>query len=105
MPRTQQNLASLKDTFSQILGNQKDHYTDTRIPELLFSLGLDNCSEYNSKKRHLEKAVEDANDAQRVAAAQKALELIGFEVHERDQLQELVWDDGAAPVIPVGGGR
>ena len=100
MPRTQQNLASLKDTFSQILGNQKDHYTDTRIPELLFSLGLDNCSEYNSKKRHLEKAVEDANDAQRVAAAQKALELIGFEVHERDQLQELVWDDGTAPAIP-----
>lgn len=100
MPRTQQNLTSLRDTFSQILGNQKDHYTDTRIPELLFSLGLDNCSEYSSKRRHLEKAVEDANDAQRVAAAQKALELIGFEVHERDQLQELVWDDGTAPVIP-----
>lgn len=31
MPRAQQNLTSLRDTFSQILGNQKDHYTDTRI--------------------------------------------------------------------------
>ncbi|GFZ73591.1 hypothetical protein PSE10C_43330 [Pseudomonas amygdali pv. eriobotryae] len=35
-----------------------------------------------------------------VAAAQKALELITFEVHERDPLQELVWHDGTAPVIP-----
>ena len=100
MARTQQNLTSLRDTFSQLLGKQKDHYTDTRIPELIFSLGLDDCTEYNSKRRHLEKAVEDASDAQRVAAAQKALELIGFEVHERDQLQELVWEDGTAPVIP-----
>ncbi|MGX1126549.1 hypothetical protein AB7M23_003342 [Pseudomonas sp. HLS-6 TE3448] len=31
MPRTQQNLTSLRDTFSQILGNQKDHYTDIRL--------------------------------------------------------------------------
>lgn len=100
MPRTQQNLAILKDTFSQILGNQKDHYTDTRISELLFMLGLNDCSEYSSKRQHLQKAVEAASDAQRVAAAQKALELIGFPVHERDQLQELVWDDGTAPVIP-----
>ena len=100
MPRTQQNLSSLRDTFSQILGNQKDHYTDTRIPELLFRLGLDDCTEYNSKRRHLEKAVEAASDVQMVAAAQKALELIGFEIHERDQLQELVWDDGTAPAIP-----
>lgn len=100
MPRTQQNLAMLKDTFSQILGNQKDHYTDARIPELLFMLGLEDCTEYSSKRQHLQKAVEAATDAQRVAAAHKALELIGFEVHERDQLQELVWDDGTAPAIP-----
>lgn len=100
MPRTQQNLISLRDTFSQILGNQKDHYTDSRIPELLFRLGLDDCTEYNSKRRHLEKAVEAAGDTQMVAAAQSALELLGFDVHERDQLQELVWDDGTAPVIP-----
>ncbi|OEC56767.1 hypothetical protein [Pseudomonas sp. AP42] len=105
MPRTQQNLTSLRDTFSQILGNQKDHYTDTRIPELLFRLGLDDCNEYSSKRQHLEKAVEASSDAQMLAAAQTALELIGFAAHERDQLQELVWDDGAAPVIPVGGGR
>lgn len=100
MPRTQQNLNTLRETFSQILGNQKDNYTDTRIPELLFRLGLDDCAEYNSKRRHLEKAVEAAGDVQMVAAAQRALELIGFQVHERDQLQELVWDDGTAPVIP-----
>ncbi|MEE4919017.1 hypothetical protein V2K23_06345 [Pseudomonas alliivorans] len=100
MPRTQQNLISLRDTFSQILGNQKDHYTGTRIPELLFRLGLDDCTEYNSKRRHLERSVEAAGDTQMVAAAQSALELLGFEVHERDQLQELVWDDGTAPLIP-----
>lgn len=100
MPRTQQNLNSLRDTFSQILGDQKDHYTDTRIPELLFRLGLDDCAEYSSKRRHLEKAVEAAGDAQMVVAAQRALELIGFDAHERDRLQELVWDDGSVPVIP-----
>lgn len=100
MPRTQQNLAKLRDAFSEILGNQKDHYTDARIPELLFKLGLDDCTEYDSKRRHLQKAVEASGDVQIVAAAQRALELIGFEVHERDQLQELVWDDGTAPVIP-----
>ncbi|MBK5516687.1 hypothetical protein [Pseudomonas sp. TH10] len=100
MPRTQQNLTKLRDAFSEILGNQKDHYTDARIPELLFKLGLDDCTEYDSKRRHLQKAVEAAGDVQIVAAAQRALELIGFEVHERDQLQELVWDDGTAPVIP-----
>ncbi|MFK3602803.1 hypothetical protein A7D21_14930 [Pseudomonas sp. AP19] len=100
MPRTQQNLTRLRDTFSQILGNQKDHYTDTRIPELLFRLGLDDCTEYSSKRQHLEKAVEASSDAQMLAAAQTALELIGFAAHERDQLQELVWDDGTAPVIP-----
>lgn len=100
MPRTQQNLIYLRDVFSQILGYRKDHYTDTRIPELLLSLGLDDCTEYSSKRRHLEKAVEAAGDVQMVAAAHRVLELIGFEVHERDLLQELVWDDGTAPVIP-----
>lgn len=44
--------------------------------------------------------MEDASDAQRLSATQKALQLIDFEVHERDQLQELVWDDGTAPLIP-----
>ncbi|MGY8829777.1 MAG: AbiJ-related protein [Pseudomonadales bacterium] len=100
MPRTQQNLAMLRDTLSQILGNQKGRYTDTQIPELLFMLGLDDCTEYSSKRQHLQKSVEAANDAQRVAAAHKALELIDFPVLERDQLQELVWDDGTVPVIP-----
>lgn len=100
MPRTQQNLDSLRGTFREILGNQKPHYTDARIPELLSSLGLEDCNDYSSKREHLQKAVDAASDAQRVAAAQKALERIGFEVHERDQLQELVWDDGTAPVIP-----
>lgn len=100
MPRTQQNLDSLRGTFREILGNQKPHYTDARIPELLSSLGLEDCTDYSSKREHLQKAVDAASDAQRVAAAQKALERIGFEVHERDQLQELVWDDGTAPVIP-----
>lgn len=100
MPRTQQNLDSLRETFREILGNQKPHYTDARIPELLSSLGLEDCTDYSSKREHLHKAVDAASDAQRVGAAQKALELIGFEVHERDQLQELVWDDGTALVIP-----
>ncbi|HCE9893673.1 AbiJ-related protein [Pseudomonas aeruginosa] len=100
MPRTQQNLAMLRDTFSQILGNQKGSYTDSRIPELLSRLGLDDCTEYSSKREHLENAVAAASDAQRVAAVHKALELIGFPVHERDQLQELVWDDGTTPIIP-----
>lgn len=100
MPRTQQNLAMLRDVFSQILGNQKDNYTDARIPELLFMLGLDDCTEYSSKRQRIQRAVEAASDARRVAAVHKALELIGFPVDERDQLQELVWDDGTAPVIP-----
>lgn len=100
MPRTQRNLTSLREIFSQLLGNQKNHYTDTQIPELLFRLGLDDCTEYDSKKRHLEKALEIAADTQMVAAAQRALELLSFEIHERDQLQELVWDDGTAPLIP-----
>ncbi|NWC24810.1 hypothetical protein HX806_30685, partial [Pseudomonas tolaasii] len=100
MPRTQQNLDSLRETFREILGNQKPHYTDARIPELLSSLGLEDCTDYSSKREHLQKAVDASSDAQRVAAAQKALELIGFDVHERDQLQELVWDDGTAPLIP-----
>ncbi|MFI8558981.1 hypothetical protein [Pseudomonas putida] len=100
MPRTQQNLASLRDTFSQILGNQKNHYTDRQIPGVLARLGLDDCTEYDSKKRHFQKAVEAAGDIEMVTAAQRALEQLGFEVHERDQLQELVWDDGTAPVIP-----
>lgn len=100
MPRTQQNLTNLRDTFSQVLGNQKDRYTDTRIPELLFKLGLDDCTEYDTKRQHLQKAVEAAGDVQMAAAAQRALEVIGFEVHERDPFQELVWDDGKAPVIP-----
>lgn len=100
MPRTQQNLDSLRDTFREILGNQKPHYSDARIPELLYSLGLDDSTEYRSKKEHLQKAVDGASDSKRVAAANRALELLSLPVHERDQLQELVWDDGTVPPIP-----
>jgi hypothetical protein len=35
-----------------------------------------------------------------VAAATRTLELLSLPVHERDELQELVWDDGTAPNIP-----
>lgn len=100
MPRTQQNLDRLRDALREVLGNQKPHYSDARIPELLSSLGLDDCAEYRSKREHLQKAVDAASDPKRVAAANRALELLSLPVHERDQLQELVWDDGTAPNVP-----
>lgn len=87
------------DALREVLGNQKPHYSDARIPELLSSLGLDDCAEYRSKREHLQKAEDAASDPKRVAAANRALELLSLPVHERDQLQELVWDDGTAPNI------
>lgn len=100
MPRSQQNLAMLKSKLSRNLGNQKDGYSDRQIPDLLSALGLDDCAEYSSKREHLQKSVEAATDAQLVAATHAALALIELPIQERDQLQELVWDDGTVPVIP-----
>ncbi|MBF7143265.1 hypothetical protein HBH25_11980 [Pseudomonas sp. hsmgli-8] len=100
MPRTQQNLDSLRDALGKILGNQKDNVTDARIPELLNDLGLDDCTEYSSKREHLRKAVEAASDANRLVAAGRALQILKLPLYERDQLQELVWDDGSTPNVP-----
>lgn len=100
MPRTHENLDSLRDALSKILGNQKDNVTDARIPELLNDLGLDDCTEYSSKREHLRKAVEAASDGQRLTAAGRALQILNLQLHERDQLQELAWEDGSTPNVP-----
>ncbi len=100
MPRTQQNLDSLRDAFGTILGNQKEYFTDARIPELLHDLGLDDCTEYSSKREHLSNAAHAASDTQRLLAAGRALQILKLPLNERDQLQELVWDDGSTPNIP-----
>lgn len=100
MPRTQQNLDSLRNALGTILGNHKDDLSDARIPELLNDLGLDDCTEYRSKREHLRKAAEAASDAQRLVAACRALHILKLQLHERDQLQELLWDDGSIPNVP-----
>jgi very-short-patch-repair endonuclease len=99
MPRTQQNLFDLRESFGAILGNQKDNFTDTKIPELLRRLGLDDYVGSSSKREHLRGAVEQASDDQLVIAAGNALTALVFPIHERDELQELVWDDGLCPTI------
>ncbi|MCK9744978.1 hypothetical protein [Pseudomonas syringae] len=100
MPRIQQNLNSLRDALSNILGNEKNDFTDTRIPELLNDLGLEDCTEHSSKRERLRKAADADSDTQRLIATGRAVQILKLPVHELDQLQELVRDDGSTPRGP-----
>jgi very-short-patch-repair endonuclease len=101
MPRTQQNFITLRQTLSTILGNQKHNSTDSKIPELLARLGLEDYLGSTSKREHLSGAVEAASDEQCVVAAQRVLSTLTLPISERDELQELVWDDGTTPDVPA----
>lgn len=101
MPRTQQNLTSLRTTFATILGDRKDDQSDAKIPELLIKLGLPDNSGSPSKRQHLAGAVLKATDEQRIVAVQRVLESIQLPERDRDVLQELLWDDGTSPTIPA----
>lgn len=101
MPRTPQNLVDLRQTFAVILGNQKAHYSDSRIPEILHGLGLDDFPDSGSKREPFQGAVRAAGDEQLVGAVQNALNNLALAGHERDELQELLWDDGSTPPVPA----
>lgn len=101
MPRTQANLRVLRERFSEILGNQKDSFTGRGIPPLLARLGLDDCPDAPSKREHLSGGVLISGDEQIVPAIQEALKILALPLNERDELQELVWDDDSHPVVPA----
>ncbi|MNM42310.1 hypothetical protein D3C81_531430 [compost metagenome] len=101
MPRTPTNLIALRERFGEILGEQKSQYTDARIPDVLSSLGLADYEGSTSKREHFRGAVEAATDAELVSAAGAALELLRLPIAHREELQELFWDDGSRPVIPM----
>ncbi|SNS89068.1 MULTISPECIES: hypothetical protein [unclassified Pseudomonas] len=101
MPRTSANLTALRECFSQIMGDQKDNFRSIDIPPLLARLGLEDCPEADSKRKHLSGGVSVSSDQQIVLAAQEALRVLRLNVHERDTLQELIWSDGSCPVIPA----
>lgn len=101
MPRTSANLTALRECFSQIMGDQKDNFRSIDIPPLLARLGLEDCPEADSKRKHLSGGVSVSSDQQIVLAAQEALRVLSLNVHERDTLQELIWSDGSCPVIPA----
>lgn len=102
MARTQENQSMLRERLGEILGNQKNNFTGSTIPVLLEQLGLNNsCITATSKRDHLRSATQNASYEQALFAAAKALEILPLPMHERDELQELIWDDGSHPVIPV----
>ncbi|MDY1590458.1 AbiJ-related protein, partial [Pseudomonas paraeruginosa] len=79
---------------------RKTSFTSSQIPPLLERLGLSDCPDAPSKRDQLRGAVHASTDDQIVMAAYRALEMLPLPVHERDELQELVWDDGNAPIVP-----
>lgn len=101
MPRTQTNLTSLRERFAEILGNQKNSFREFEIPAFLKQIGLSDCADASSKREHLRGAVCSSSDDQIVLAANKTLEIMLPALRERDELQELVWDDGSSPMVPT----
>lgn len=71
------------------------------IPPLLARLGLDDCPNTTSKRDLLSGGVRVSSDQQVVSAAKETLKVLGLSIHDRDDLQELVWNDGSCPVIPA----
>lgn len=102
MARTQENQNMLRERLGEILGNQKNNVTGSTIPVLLDQLGLNSsCIIATSKRDQLRNAAQNASPEQALFAAVMSLELLQLSKHERDELQELIWDDGSHPVIPT----
>ncbi len=101
MQRTQENLSMLRQQLGEILGNQKDSFTGSKIPDLLQQLGLNDSTTTTTKRELLRSAVLNSTYEQAVSGAIKVLEILTLPKHERDKLQELIWDDGSYPVIPA----
>lgn len=101
MPRTQENLSMLRQQLGETLGNQKDNFSGSKIPDFIEQLGLNKSTTTTSKRDLLHSAVLNSTYEQAISAAIKVLETLTLPKHERDDLQELIWDDGSHPVIPA----
>lgn len=100
MPHTSASLTALRECFAQIMGDQKDNFRSIDIPPFLARLGLEDCPEADSKRKHLSGGVWASSNEQILLASQEALKILSLTVYERDNLQELLWSDGSCPVIP-----
>lgn len=94
------NIRSLRELLRPRVGDLKDHCTNTTMPAFCAQLGLPTPPEGGDKRGRMHAAFDAASDVRIPELAQRMI-VRGHLVGElRNEVQELLWDDGPSIELP-----